>query len=96
MRPAWTIFILALVGACGHKGPWTVLERPQADKLREPFSREFPEDLTGYWTPTDRDIAEAEGSLDELMKAEFQRRRWMTSEARNHDSGPSPCTNALR
>lgn len=81
MRRTWTILILVVVGGCGHQGPWTVLEGPQAEMLRQPCSREFPEDLTGHWTPTDRDVAEPEVAFAELVKEEFQKRPWMTSQA---------------
>jgi hypothetical protein len=80
MRPACTILLLALLGGCGHTGPWTVLERSQADKLRKPCSREFPQNLVGYWVPSNGDLAEVEAALDPLLKVEFQRRPWMTSQ----------------
>jgi hypothetical protein len=56
---------------------WTVLEGGAAERLREPCSREFPEGLTGHWTPGARDVAEAEAALDGLMTEEFQKRPWM-------------------
>jgi hypothetical protein len=80
MRCIWTILILAALGGCSHMGPWTVLEGPQAEKLREPCSREFPEGLTGRWTPTAKDVAEPEAALTELINAEFRKRPWMSSQ----------------
>jgi hypothetical protein len=75
------LFSFAILAGCSQPRSWTVLEGAQAESLRRPCSREFPDGLAGQWTPGARDVAEAESALGGLMKDEFQKRPWMTPQS---------------
>src|SRR5687767_5913041 len=50
---------------------WTILAAPEAEKMRRPCSRPFPDGLVGSWQPTPADVHAVERVLPAVIDAEF-------------------------
>jgi hypothetical protein len=52
---------------------WTILTGDEAERLRYPCSRSFPDGLDGTWSPTSVDVGKAESRLGDALDAAFRR-----------------------
>jgi len=62
---------LSLFGieACRARTVWTVLPANEVENLMKPCSRDFPQGLSGRWTPTRDDIARAEQKIGAAIQS---------------------------
>ena len=71
MRGSWSVLLFLALDGCATNRPWTLLPESQTAELRTPCSRDFPEGLTGYWSPKDSEIAEVEQKIGAFVTQEL-------------------------
>jgi len=77
------LILAAMAMACGKKRTsppasterqdWVVLPEKEALALTRPCSRSFPPDLSGYWTPGEKDVERAETRFQEALNRTLRR-----------------------
>ena len=76
--------LCALAAAAGRHDYWTVLSRHEAEKMKQPCSRPFPDGLGGWWEPSEAEVERAEKKLPAAIDAAFAR-LWQTDRRRRPD-----------
>lgn len=65
--------LFAFAAEAQRQNSWTILPRQEAEEMRQPCSRPFPDGLSGWWEPTKAEIERAEKKLPDAIDAAFAR-----------------------
>lgn len=66
-------FVLTVAMAAERHDGWTILPRSEAEKMRQPCTRPFPEGLAEWWRPSEAEVERAEKKLPAAIDAAFAR-----------------------